>query len=197
MQLLSWACPPLQGVHPALCRLPPAMIARRSCEQEAHLPGLSSLSSAWQTRPYTTGLPTPVRAHPVHCYAFGGPTLARVASSALPGLFRPDSAPELLPFRALILPEIRDPSPDPILPCRFGLDQRTSQGVRLRRFAPSGNQPPDTTVSKDAGNPCPPGRSRPSLRSSLPLPCKPASRLLPLAPFARLKNRGLGGRGGP
>lgn len=120
-QLLSWACPPLQGINPGLRCLSATATDKRSRKQKTHLPGLSSLSSAWPTRHQTTGLPSPVQARPVHCYAFGGPTLAWITSSTLSGLFRPDSTPELLPFRALILPEIRDPLPDPLLPCRFRL----------------------------------------------------------------------------
>lgn len=193
MQLLSWACPPLQGTHPGQRCLPSGCVTvKPSHRGKTHLPGLLSLSSAWPTRHQTTGLPKPVQARPVHCQAFGGPTLARVTSSTLPGLFRPDSTPELLPFRALILPEIRDPLPDPILPCRFRLEQRTFPGLRLRRFVPSGNRAPDVTVSRNADSPCPPGRSGPSLRFSLLLPRKPVSRFLPLSSFSRLQNRGLG-----
>jgi len=180
-QRLSWACPPLQGIHRGrtVFRLHLWMPARDTTSLSF------SGSPAYGNRSLEgRGCQPSSRAHPVHFHASGGPILSRTTSVALPSFFHPGNAPELSPFRALILPESRGPFPNPILPCRLVLRRRTARDIRLRRFSPSGNRRPACSCLQEPRDTMPSWSFLASLGHSLPLPSKPASRFLPLSPLA-------------
>jgi hypothetical protein len=117
-QLLSRTFPPPSGLHPGLYRPfhPQRRTARRVSGQP---PWASALSDAYSRSGPNDGDANSRQSPPLAFRRFRRTSPRRDHLTYLPGLFRPGNAPELLTFRVLFLPEIRDPSPAPAPPLPF------------------------------------------------------------------------------